>query len=93
MVPAIFISIQMTGNPIPQLGMGGEINDGSGKVFTWKIKWFVERIRFSEYTKGNKSVIDVFCITLALMVGTAGDCLMLWLGFHSKKKSIENQWD
>ena len=72
MVPAIFISIQMTGNPIPQLGMGGEINDGSGQFLLEKLNGLSKELGFSEYTKGNKSIIDVFCITLALMVGTAG---------------------
>lgn len=72
MVPAIFISIQMTGNPIPQLGMGGEINDGSGQFLLEKLNGLSKELGFTEYTKGNKSVIDVFCITLALMVGTAG---------------------
>ena len=72
MVPAIFISIQMTGNPIPQLGMGGEINDGSGQFLLEKLNGLSKELGFNEYTKGNKSVIDVFCITLALMVGTAG---------------------
>ena len=72
MVPAIFISIQMTGNPIPQLGMGGEINDGSGQFLIEKLNGLSKELGFSEYTKGNKSIIDVFCITLALMVGTAG---------------------
>ena len=72
MVPAIFISIQMTGNPVPQLGMGGEINDGSGQFLLEKLNGLSKELGFSEYTKGNKSVIDVFCITLALMVGTAG---------------------
>ena len=72
MVPAIFISIQMTGNPIPQLGMGGQINDGSGQFLLEKLNGLSKELGFNEYTKGNKSVIDVFCITLALMVGTAG---------------------
>ena len=72
MVPAIFISIQITGNPIPQLGMGGEINDGSGQFLLEKLNGLSKELGFSEYTKGNKSVTDIFCITLALMVGTAG---------------------
>ena len=72
MVPAIFISIQMTGNPIPQLGMGGEINDGSGQFLLEKLNGLSKELGFNEYTKGNKSIIDIFCITLALMVGTAG---------------------
>ncbi|OUR99081.1 cation acetate symporter [Flavobacteriales bacterium 33_180_T64] len=72
MVPAIFISIQMTGNPIPQLGFGGELNDGSGMYLLDKLDGLSTELGFSEYTTGNKSTIDVFAITLALMVGTAG---------------------
>ena len=72
MVPAIFISIQMTGNFIPQLGMGSVINDGSGIYLLDKLDMLSKDLGFTEYTKGSKSVIDVFCITMALMVGTAG---------------------
>jgi cation/acetate symporter len=72
MVPAIFISIQMTGNPIPQLGFGGELNDGSGMYLLDKLDGLSTELGFSEYTEGTKSTIDVFAITLALMVGTAG---------------------
>ena len=72
MVPAIFISIQMTGNFIPQLGMGSVINDGSGMYLLDKLDMLSKDLGFTEYTKGSKSVIDVFCITMALMVGTAG---------------------
>jgi len=72
MVPAIFISIQMTGNFIPQLGMGSVINDGSGIYLLDKLDVLSKDLGFTEYTKGSKSVIDVFCITMALMVGTAG---------------------
>ena len=72
MVPAIFISIQMTGNFIPQLGMGSVINDGSGIYLLDKLDILSKDLGFTEYTKGSKSVIDVFCITMALMVGTAG---------------------
>ncbi len=72
MVPAIFISIQMTGNPIPQLGMGGTVNDGSGMYLLEKLNGLSTELGFSEYTSGSKSLVDVFAITLALMVGTAG---------------------
>ena len=72
MVPAIFISIQMTGTFIPQLGMGSVINDGSGIYLLDKLDMLSKDLGFTEYTKGSKSVIDVFCITMALMVGTAG---------------------
>lgn len=72
MVPAIFISIQMTGNPIPQIGMGGTVADGSGTYLLDKLNGLSTELGFSEYTSGTKSMIDVFAITLALMVGTAG---------------------
>jgi len=72
MVPAIFISIQMTGNPIPQLGFGSELADGSGTYLLDKLDGLSTQLGFTEYTKGSKSTIDVFAITLALMVGTAG---------------------
>lgn len=72
MVPAIFISIQMTGNPIPQLGMGGTVT-GDGNVYLLdKLNGLSTELGFAEYTDGSKSMIDVFAITLALMVGTAG---------------------
>ena len=72
MVPAIFISIQMTGNPIPQLGMGSTLNDGSGMYLLDKLNGLSTELGFAEYTSGTKSTIDVFAITFALMVGTAG---------------------
>jgi cation/acetate symporter len=72
MVPAIFISIQMTGNPIPQVGFGGQLSDGSGVFLLDKLDGLSTDLGFAEYTEGSKSIIDVFSITLALMVGTAG---------------------
>lgn len=72
MVPAIFISIQMTGNPIPQLGFGAQLADGSGTYLLDKLDGLSTALGFSEYTEGSKSLVDVFAITLALMVGTAG---------------------
>jgi len=72
MVPAIFISIQMTGNPVPQLGMGSALNDGSGTYLLDKLDGLSTELGFEAYTEGKKSVLDVFAITLALMVGTAG---------------------
>ena len=72
MVPAIFISLQMTGNPIPQLGFGSEMNDGSGTYLLDKLDGLSTQLGFAEYTQGSKSMIDVFAITFALMVGTAG---------------------
>ena len=72
MVPAIFISIQMTGNPVPQLGFGGEISDGSSTYLLDKLDNLNVELGFNEYTDNTKPLIDIFAITLALMVGTAG---------------------
>ena len=71
MVPAIFISIQLTGNPIPQLGFGSDVV-GEKLSLLDKLDGLHRDLGFAEYTQGSKSVIDVFCITAALMVGTAG---------------------
>ena len=70
MVPAIFLSIQMTGNPIPQLGFGSETQDGV--YLLDKLNGLHKELGFSEYTSGEKSKIDIFFITAALMIGTAG---------------------
>ena len=70
MVPAIFISFQMTGNPIPQLGFGGTGADGVALLD--KLNGLSQELGFAEYTQGTKSRWDVFAITVALMVGTAG---------------------
>ncbi|GAA4281747.1 cation acetate symporter [Gaetbulibacter aestuarii] len=72
MVPAIFISIQMTGNPIPQFGFGSTLADGSGTYLLDKLDGLSTELGFNAYTNGSKATIDVFAITLALMVGTAG---------------------
>lgn len=70
MVPAIFISIQLTNNAIPQLGFGGTLEEGT--YLLDKLDGLQQELGFSAYTSGSKSVIDIFCITAALMVGTAG---------------------
>jgi cation/acetate symporter len=70
-VPAIFIAIQITGNAIPQLAFGSEIA-GAGVGLLDKLDDIVTSLGFNQYTSGSKAQIDVFCITLALMVGTAG---------------------
>ena len=72
MVPAIFISIMITGNPIPQLGFGAEVTDGSGLSVLQKLDGVLLDLGFGAYTAGTKSTIDVFAITAALMFGTAG---------------------
>jgi cation/acetate symporter len=70
MVPAIFISIQMTGIPVPQLGFGSTGADGI--YLLDKLDGLHRDLGFHEYTSGSKSKLDVFFITAALMVGTAG---------------------
>ena len=71
LVPAIFISILMTGNPVPQLGFGSTLVDSSVYLLD-KLDQVTVDLGFNEYTQNSKSVIDIFCITAALMFGTAG---------------------
>ncbi|HBU96554.1 MULTISPECIES: sodium:solute symporter family protein [Thalassospira] len=70
-IPAIFIAFQLTGNPLPQLAFGSTIN-GTGEFMLERLNSVVTELGFLEYTTTNKSTIDIFAITLALMVGTAG---------------------
>ena len=72
LVPAIFISILMTGNPVPQLGFGSTLADGSNIYLLDKLDQLSLELGFAPYTVGNKSTIDIFFITASLMVGTAG---------------------
>ena len=71
MVPAIFISMMVAGTPIPQLGFGGS-DPASGAFLLDRLDGLHEQLGFAPYTDGSKSTLDVFCITAALMVGTAG---------------------
>ena len=71
MVPAIFISILMTGNPIPQLGFGSKLVTEEIYLLD-KLNLVLNDIGFNSYTDFSKSKIDIFCITAALMIGTAG---------------------
>ncbi len=72
MIPAIFISMMITGNPIPQLGFGSTVADGSGTYLLDKLNGLSQELGFNHYTSGHKDTVDVFFITVALMVGTAG---------------------
>ncbi|MFV7769854.1 sodium:solute symporter family protein [Shewanella marisflavi] len=76
MVPAIFISVMMTGHILPQLGFGAELVDaagnGTGVYLLEKLDGLSAQLGFSQYTEGSKGMIDVFFITGALMFGTAG---------------------
>jgi len=71
LVPAIFISMLITGNPVPQLGLGGEVG-ASGMTVLQKLDTTLVELGFQPYTENKKSMVDIFAITLALMVGTAG---------------------
>ena len=71
LVPAIFISLMLTGNPLPMLGLGGTLTDGGGYLLD-KLDGLTEELGMTAFTEGSKSTVDVFFITLALMAGTAG---------------------
>lgn len=70
-VPAVFISLQITGNPVPQLALGSTVV-GTETPLLARLDQVVTDLGFHAYTDGTKSTIDMFAITLALMVGTAG---------------------
>ena len=80
MVPAIFISILLTNNPIPQLGFGSTLSGAIGeRIAGGESVYLLEKLNqlhtelgFAPYTSGQKPMIDVLFITMALMVGTAG---------------------
>jgi len=73
MVPAIFISLLLTGMPIPQLGLGSELLDSYGGGYLLdRLDGLNEELGFAAYTAGERSTLDVLCITAALMLGTAG---------------------
>ncbi|MCL1140670.1 sodium:solute symporter family protein [Shewanella pneumatophori] len=76
MVPAIFISVMMTGHILPQIGFGAELVDaagnGTGEFLLDKLDGLSKDLGFAQYTEGSKSTIDIFFITGALMFGTAG---------------------
>ncbi|HDZ9231235.1 TPA: cation acetate symporter [Vibrio cholerae] len=71
LVPAIFTSLMMTGNPIPQLGFGSTLS-GTDQYLLTKLDGLTQELGFTAYTDGSKSMVDVFFICAALMVGTAG---------------------
>lgn len=72
-IPAVFISLQLTGNPIPQLGLGSTLADGSGVYLLDKLDTVVTDLGFKEYTTASLgNSINMFAYTLSLMIGTAG---------------------
>ncbi|MCY4402740.1 MAG: cation acetate symporter [Candidatus Poribacteria bacterium] len=86
MVPAIFISILITGNPIPQLGLGA--TDESGVYLLERLNGLNEALGFDRYTDGQKSTFDLFCFTAALMLGTAGLPHVI-IRFYTVRKASE----
>nr|WP_111297970.1 sodium:solute symporter family protein [Paracoccus saliphilus] len=70
-IPAIFISLQLTGNFLPQLGLFGT-HDASGVAFLTKLNMLVTDLGFSSYTEHHRSTLDMVLFTMALMIGTAG---------------------
>lgn len=71
LVPAIFISMLVTGNPIPQLGLGGTV-EGTDMYLIERLNGLLAELGFDSYTTGSRPTVDVFFTTFALMVGTAG---------------------
>jgi len=72
-IPAVFISLQLTGNPIPQLGLGSTLADGSGVYLLDKVDMVVTDLGFKEYTTDNMGgTLNMFAYTMSLMIGTAG---------------------
>ena len=72
LVPAIFLSLMMTGHVLPQTGLGATLSDGSNVYLLDRLDGLTEELGFGAYTAGTKNMIDMLAITLALMVGTAG---------------------
>lgn len=72
LVPAVFLSILFTGNPIPQLGFGGQLADGSGLTVLEKLDRVVAELGFAPYSQSQRDLVDSAAIVVALMIGTAG---------------------
>ncbi len=72
-VPAVFISLQLTGMPIPQIGLGSKMIDGTDTYLLDKLDLVVTDLGFKEYTTAKLgSSLNMFMYTLSLMIGTAG---------------------
>jgi cation/acetate symporter len=71
-VPAVFISLHLTGNPVPQLGLGSTMADGSGMHLLDKLDLICTDLGFAQYTAQKGNTLDIFLLTMSLMIGTAG---------------------
>ncbi|MFP8879687.1 MAG: sodium:solute symporter family protein [Myxococcota bacterium] len=97
LIPAVAISVKMTGNPIPQLGFGSTVIEGenAGMYLLEAIDHIHRDLGFPEYTaayvNGKKSMVDVFAITMALMAGTAGLPHVL-IRFYTVKSARAARW-
>jgi cation/acetate symporter len=72
LVPAIFLSLMMTGHILPQTGLGATLNDGSNTYLLDRLDGLTTELGFAAYTAGTTNMVDMLAITFALMVGTAG---------------------
>ncbi len=71
-VPAIFISLNLTDQPLPQLGLGATMADGSGVALLHKLDQVVKDLGFEAFTAQKGSTLNLFLLTASLMIGTAG---------------------
>ena len=71
-VPAVFISIELTGIPLPQIGLGSTMADGSGVYLLDKLNATISDLGFERFTDPSHSSVNIFLLTLSLMIGTAG---------------------
>ena len=71
-IPAIFISMHLTGNPIPQLGLGSTLSHSNGIYLLDKLDKMLVDLGFGAYTLQKGNTFNIICLTLSLMVGTAG---------------------
>jgi cation/acetate symporter len=86
-VPAIFIALNLTGNPIPQLGLGSEMADGSGMMLLDKLDQIVTDLGFAAFTEQKGSSLNIALLTASLMIGTAGLPHVLMRFFTVRKVS------
>jgi cation/acetate symporter len=71
-IPAIFIALNLTGNPIPQIGLGSEMADGSGVHLLDRLDQVIMDLGFPAYTAQKGTTLNICLLTLSLMIGTAG---------------------
>jgi len=70
-IPAVFISLNLTGNPLPQIGLGSELIDKSGFLLD-RLDQTITDLGFSKYTDQKGTTLNMVLLTMSLMIGTAG---------------------